>query len=702
MQWERRTFIKTLLATFVSSGTLSLGLNRYAQALAAPTSRKLALLVGIDDYHTHGRFPGCITDVHLQQELLIHRFGFNPRDILTVTGKGATREAIEIGFQEHLVDQAKAGDVVIFHFSGLGTQVKLSDGSEQDAANIALGFLPSNGILPTQAEDARNDLLESTLLLMARSLPTDKFTLILDTSHHSPDHLPTSLKIRSFAKLAERPNPEELAFQAQYEQRLNIIQKRSPLAGTILRATNNDGIAAEIQQEGIQTGLFSYLLTQSLWQSTSPSKISVIVDKVTEQTVSLTGMQQQPQYDRGAKSSLSPYSTLPENMTGVAGLITAVNGQDIGIELCGIPLLLMSLHDLNAYFEPVSEAQSKPLLRLIERQGLKAKAKIVTEAEEPIDELAIGEALQESIRILPRNIGLTVALDSAFERIERVDATSALSSIESVSTRVSVNEQSADCVLGKVISQNNYGLFSPAGTLLQSTAGHKDEAIKSAVGRLSSYFEQLLAIKYCQLTVNEGMSRLSVRACLESVEPKPKILIERGIHQRNIAQRQIPVMGIPQFSGDQSLQYRLENNSDRPLYCLITRIDIGGQANIYCPSQSLEPTGALTFAVADNWKVMGQLGLIQSHFFFNSEPFTAVVNLLQPKTEAGEVQSLQTFVSSDPLSFIKALLQDLHKASGISADLLNGIGDVFALNVKTWASFPMIYRLHEPTDTINT
>ena len=279
MQWERRTFIKTLLATLASSGTLSLGLNRHAQALAAPTSRKLALLVGIDDYHDHGRFPGCITDVHLQRELLIHRFGFNPRDILTLIGKEATRDAIEIGFQEHLAEQAEAGDVVIFHFSGLGTQVKLPDAGEQDSAKTTLGFLPSDGILPTEGEDARNDLLESTLLLMARSLATDKFTVILDTSHHFPDHLPSSLKIRSFTKLAERPNPEELAFQRQYQQRLSLNQKRSPLAGTILRATNNDGIAAEIKQEGIQAGLFSYLLTQSLWQSTSPSKISVIVDK---------------------------------------------------------------------------------------------------------------------------------------------------------------------------------------------------------------------------------------------------------------------------------------------------------------------------------------------------------------------------------------------------------------------------------------
>ena len=416
----------------------------------------------------------------------------------------------------------------------------------------------------------------------------------------------------------------------------------------------------------------------------------------------LTGVQQQPQYNSGANSSVSIYSMLPKNMTGVAGLVTAVNGQEISIELCGVPLLLMSLHGLNAYFEPVSNALAKPLLRLSERQGLKAKAKIVSQAEGSIDGVEKGEALQESIRILPRDLGLTVALDNAFERIERVDATSALSSIESVNTRIAVNEQSADCVLGKVISQNNYGLFSPAGTLLQSTVGHKDEAIKSAVGRLLPHLKQILAIKYCQLTVNEDLSQLSVRACLESVKSKPKTLIERGINHSNFAQKQSPILGIPQISTDQPLQYRLENNSDRPLYCLISRIDISGQANIYYSSEPLEPQAALTFTVADNWKVLGQLGLIQTQFVFNTDPFSTVENLLQPKNKAGEVQSLQTFMSSDPLSFIKALLQDLHDAGGISPNLLNGIGDVFALNVKTWASFPMIYRLHEPTDTINT
>ena len=53
------------------------------------------------------------------------------------------------------------------------------------------------------------------------------------------------------------------------------------------------------------------------------------------------------------------------------------------------------------------------------------------------------------MRILPRTLPLTVALDSRLERIERVDATSAFSGIRDV-TSVSAGEQAADCVFGRV------------------------------------------------------------------------------------------------------------------------------------------------------------------------------------------------------------------------------------------------------------
>ena len=126
MGLNRRTFLQkagwSLAALGVSETVLSLLgdkglavplLEGYVQALAQPSGRKLALLVGINEYPRTTALAGCVTDVELQQELLIHRFGFKAKDIVTLTNSQATREAIETAFIEHLTKQAKAGDVVV-------------------------------------------------------------------------------------------------------------------------------------------------------------------------------------------------------------------------------------------------------------------------------------------------------------------------------------------------------------------------------------------------------------------------------------------------------------------------------------------------------------------------------------------------------------------------------------------------------------
>jgi hypothetical protein len=64
--------------------------------------------------------------------------------------------------------------------------------------------------------------------------------------------------------------------------------------------------------------------------------------------------------------------------------------------------------------------------------------------------IQVGQLVQEAIRVLPRNLGLTVALDVHLERIERVDATSAFANIPSVSSVVVAGEQPADYLFGKV------------------------------------------------------------------------------------------------------------------------------------------------------------------------------------------------------------------------------------------------------------
>lgn len=112
---KRRHFLQFAGSTFAALGCSHLDIiqqgNRYAQVLAQSTPRKLALLVGINNYPAnkrHTNLRGCVTDVELQEELLVHRFGFNRSDIIKLTSDSQpnyqpTRKNILKAFEEHLI-----------------------------------------------------------------------------------------------------------------------------------------------------------------------------------------------------------------------------------------------------------------------------------------------------------------------------------------------------------------------------------------------------------------------------------------------------------------------------------------------------------------------------------------------------------------------------------------------------------------------
>lgn len=113
-----------------------------------------ALLIGIDDYtasrlrgnHAAGAvpgrewpdLPGPVNDVEAMAEMLVLRYGFDRRDIVTLTGQAATRAAILQSLERHLVRPAERGDVVLFYFAGHGSQVRNSDSDELDKLDESL------------------------------------------------------------------------------------------------------------------------------------------------------------------------------------------------------------------------------------------------------------------------------------------------------------------------------------------------------------------------------------------------------------------------------------------------------------------------------------------------------------------------------------------------------------------------------------
>jgi hypothetical protein len=95
--------------------------------------KKTALCVGIDHYPAPNTLKGCVNDV-LKWEAALNQEGFT---VTKLTDQGATHANIVAALRK-LVTEAGSGDVLVFHYSGHGTQVTDADGDETDGQDEAL------------------------------------------------------------------------------------------------------------------------------------------------------------------------------------------------------------------------------------------------------------------------------------------------------------------------------------------------------------------------------------------------------------------------------------------------------------------------------------------------------------------------------------------------------------------------------------
>ena len=86
-------------------------------------TRKKALLVGINDYQGINDLRGCLNDVTNIRNILKTFFAYDNEDIRVLTDSRATRD--NILFRLHkMIEGAKPGDSLLFHFSGHGSQIR--------------------------------------------------------------------------------------------------------------------------------------------------------------------------------------------------------------------------------------------------------------------------------------------------------------------------------------------------------------------------------------------------------------------------------------------------------------------------------------------------------------------------------------------------------------------------------------------------
>lgn len=754
MGLKRRAFLQRsgllLAALGLSEAGLSVVANRYQQVLAQPTRRKLALLVGINQYpeqacdcpSTRGSvLNGCLTDVELQRELLVHRFGFQPNDILALTDQQATGQSIKEAFLAHLVDQARPGDVVVFHFSGLGSRVHWDD-----SADVGKSLVPVDGLLSTDEDATINDIAYETLGLLLRSLSTENITTILDAGHTELGRVwQGNLRVRS------RPiaptgklNDAELVLQEQLMSQLQVSKEQiqaqwrsGQFPGVLLMAARNAQVATEGQWNGFSAGLFTYALTQQLWQTTPATTLRTTLSLATSVVRQSAGVEQLPAWG-GQKiqdQRLSSYYLATET-TNADGVVRSV--EDDGkalIWLAGLPTAVLENYGasvlaivptpnpLSENLSSVHSEQDKPtssgLLQIRSRDGLTVKARPCCE-ETPVV-VQPGQLVQEVVRILPRSIGLTVALDASLERIERVDATSAFAAIPKVSSVIA--GEPADFLFGKTSSdtptltasltpttpslKHGYGLFLLGRDAIPSTLIPDDEAVKTAINRITPQLRTLLALKLLRLTANRGSSRLPVQVILEMTSPQERIVMQqetaRGHISPDLRETKTRVYNADLFTGDGAItlpigsrvRYRLQNNGDRPIYFMLLGLDTQGNPITSFPNvdgNTIPPGETLIVPQANlDWVIQDRPGLAETHVILSRSPLARSYQSLQISSK----DSRQISILNNPLDVAQMVLQDLHEASAPILPRIESPADTYILDVNAWATLSFVYQVIE-------
>lgn len=670
MSLTRRELLQRISAagvglTLSEAGFLLHG-DRYRQALAQPARRKLALLIGINQYpeSVADRSPvrgsvlaGCLTDVELQRELLLARFGFLPADISTLTDQQATRTAIVDAFQNHLA-QAQADDTVIVHFSGLGSRVRLdADGTLRNS------IVPIDATLPTEENPDCTDLFTDTLELLLGGLESDRVIAILDCGFSSlGTGTQGNLRIRARSNApVGQISAEDSAFQEE------LKQKRPP---TILSAAAIDQPAVEYQWSGFSAGLFTYALTQQLWQTTPQTKLIVAFEQAKAIAQRLGTQQLQL-----STKTIPPLEVMAKSGDGV--ILGSESDNRFRVWLGGLPPQVVENYAAGSL---LAIDGKQAIVR--SRDGLIAVARWV-ELDAPLPD--VGQIVREAVRVLPPDLSLTIALDSSLERIERVDATSAFAALPRIAVATSDH---ADYLFGKLQAQTlmaslssetepaplkGYGLFKTDRSAIANTLIESDEAVKTAVMRLAPTLQTLLAVKLLRLTENSASSRLAVEARLQTDDRSSQVLTPQPISDLPSA------VFSPVLPLNNQMEYQLHNRSDRSLYVILIGLDSEESITAYLPpaSEAGEIASDTTLTIASNdWLRQTASGWVETHVIFSTAPFG----------QAGAIASGAARLLAKPLDFVQAVLQDLHQASG-------GESGAIALDVNHWASFSFAYRL---------
>ncbi|MDX2229911.1 MAG: caspase family protein [Leptolyngbyaceae cyanobacterium bins.349] len=614
---NRRHFLQFAGSTLASIGLSQLDVfhqgNRYGRVLAQSTSRKLALLVGVNDYPDRiPKLKGCLTDVELQRELLVHRYGFNPKDIMVVSDNETlkpNRATILEAFQTHLINQAKPGDVVVFHFSGHGSLVRDPKPLPELVVNNngVLKRLPNpdqlNGtIVPfdrtTTNPEQVQDIMGQSLFLLTYRLATDNVTVVLDSCHSGGgtrgNLLFRAVDSRFGGTNPAAPSKEELEFQKRLiqeagltEAKVQELRKLGIAKGVAIGSANYDQLAADAPFDGgtFYAGAFTYLLTRYLWQQSVDEAIGTVfvnLARSTRDVSSRAGVTQEPIFAANpASNSQKPVYFLQPPTPFAEAVVKEVNADgQIQYWLGGISSLSLKANQAGTVFTVLDRAGKEiGQIEQTSRNRLMATGKLKSGK---LADITTGMLLRERVRGLPANLKLQVGLDPSLGKdlplvqaeLQKLDRIEVVASNQTMNYRVgrmtsTYQTQAQQRGLATLPKVDSLGLFTGDLRPLAATFDQAGESVTDAVARLAPRLKSFLAAE-----VLKAIGGVDVVGGSQSRGLKVEVK-STGQTGRQVA----PNRFIP---GTQ-IEIQITNNSDRDLFVSVISIGDAGRMRVLFP-----------------------------------------------------------------------------------------------------------------------
>ena len=726
---HRRHFLQLAGTTLAALGFSQFGLGRqaqqYSRALAQPARRKLALLVGINTYPEDiFSLRGCLTDVELQYELLVHRYGFNPRDILIVSDDDLvlpgqqiiappTRQNILEAFETHLIEQATPEDLVVFHYSGHGSFV-LEDNGIPEFNGLNGTIVPFDGRI--QAGNQVDDITGKTLFLLSSALPTEYVTLVLDCCYAGGGIRGNSV-VRALDSPDAGPSERELDYQAQWMSRLNLDsatlleQRRKGIAkGVALGSAQANQLASEVPFEGFHAGAFTYLLTRYLWQLPNQQPLSeafVNLARSTRDVANSSGVPQDPIYatapDQNWESS--PIYLLDPISSPAEAVVRGVEGDQVSFWLGGLSANNLSAQQ--AVFNLV-DARGNPIGEVLQtsRDGLIGRGILQTITQSP----QLGQLMREQIRGVPANLVLRVGLAPSLAN-ESADALALLNAIARIEGVPITQELPVDYLLGKLTdvmqspeqpysatasSTSGIGILTSDLISVPETFGAAEESVSQAIERLRPRLKMLLAGKMLSTLDNSHTSRLNVEIAILPVDNQTPLLSIGSRSAQETGLTHQAIANSVQLSVGTEVQVRVQNHERQELFISILTIASNGEMAILhpvvwdAPEEATRVSAGQTVQIPDatgggdrfQFVAKGPAGFFELMVLASTEPLREALRSLQTiargrRTRAGDPlafteQSRSANESEDaPVNVIDALLNDINRGARENATTIN-------------------------------